>query len=156
MIAALLNWNDRSCVTRLDLSRLGLPSGDYHVYNYWRQRYLGMVRNQVIIDPHQPHETVLLLAKAVSDQPQLLTSTFHVLQGAVEIKDVRLLPDRLVVKMEKPGKQFGRLLFAVPPQHPVGRVLVNDRPQRPRQVATGIWQAGFTLSDRATVELTFG
>jgi alpha-galactosidase len=155
VIAALLNWDDRSCVTRLDLSHLGLPSGVYHVYNYWRQRYLGVVRDQVVIDPHQPHETVLLLLKAVADRPQVLTSTFHVLQGAVEIKDVRLRQDRLVAKVEKPGKQFGQLLFALPPEHPVDRVLVNDRPQWPRQVSACVWRAGFTLSDRATVELTF-
>jgi len=156
VIAALLNWNDRSCVTRLDLSRLGLPPDDYHVYNYWRQRYLGVVRDEVVIDPHQPHETVLLLLRAVSDQPLLLTSTFHVLQGAVEIKDVRLRQDRLIVKMEKPGRQFGQLVFAVPPEHPVGKVLVNDRPQWPCQISTGIWRAGFTLSDRATVEFMLG
>jgi alpha-galactosidase len=155
VLAALLNWNDRSCATRLDLSHLGLPHGDYHVYNYWRQHYVGVVHDAVVIDPHQPHETVLLLLKAVSEQPQLLTSTFHVAQGAVEIKDVRLLEDRLLVEMEKPGKQFGYLLFAFPPEHPVGRVLVNGRPQIPRKVSSAVWRAGFTLSDRATVEVVF-
>ena len=99
---------------------------------------------------------MLLLLRAVSDQPLLLTSTFHVLQGAVEIKDVRLRQDRLIVKMEKPGRQFGQLVFAVPPEHPVGRVLVNDRPQWPCQISAGIWRAGFTLSDRATVEFMIG
>jgi len=153
VIVALLNWDDRSCVTRLDLSRLGLPPGPYHVYNYWRQRYLGLMRDEVVIKPHQPHEAVLLLVKPVSDKPQLLSSTFHVLQGAVEIKDVRLSQGKLLVAMEKPGKQFGQLLFAVPPEYGVARVMVNGRPQKPRQVSTGIWRCGFLLTDRATVEL---
>ena len=114
---------------------------------------VGAVRDRVTIDPHQPHETVLLLLKRASDTPQLLTSTFHILQGAVEVKGVQALPEKLVVEMEKRGKQFGRLLFAVPPEQPVSKVLVNGRPQRPRRVAEGIWQAGFVLTDRATVEL---
>ena len=157
-IAALLNWNDRSCVTRMTLSQLGLPPGAYHAYNYWRQRYLGVTGDEVVIDPHQPHETVLLMLKAVSEQPQVLSSTFHVLQGAVEIKDVRLREDRLVVRMEKPGRQFGNLLFMVPEgsEYGVGTVSVNGRVQWPRKVSPGLWRAGFTLVDKATVELALG
>jgi hypothetical protein len=155
-IAALINWDDHTCASTLDLAQLDLPAGSYHVYNYWRQRYPGIVSDQVTIDPHQPHETVLLLLKRSCDQPQLLTSTFHILQGAVEVKSVQVLPDKLAVELEKRGKQFGRLLFAVPAERLVGKVLVNGRPQRPRRVADGIWQAGFVLSDRATVELLLG
>lgn len=155
-IVALLNWDDHSRVTKLDLAQLGLPTGAYHVYNYWRQRYLGIVQDHIVIDPHQPHETVLLLLKPVSDGPQLLTSTFHILQGAVEVKEMYLSSHRLVVELEKQGKQLGRLVFAVPGERQVAKVLVNGRPQRPRQIATGIWQAGFLLQDRATVELTLG
>jgi len=151
-IVALINWDDHSCTTTLDLAQLGLPTGSYHVYNYWRRRYLGVVRDQVTIDPHQPHETALLLLKHTSDEPQLLTSTFHILQGAVEVKEVQSLPDRFVVEMEKRGKQFGRLLFAVPADRPVARVLVNGRSQRARRVADGIWQTGFVLTGCATVQ----
>jgi hypothetical protein len=155
-VVALINWDDHTCATTLNLAQLGLPAGAYHVYNYWRRRYLGAVCDQVTIDEHQPHETVLLLLKRASDVPQVLTSTFHILQGAVEIKGVQSLPDRLVVQMDKRGKQFGRLLFAVPAARPVAKVLVNGRAQRPRRLADGIWQAGFVLTDRATVELLLG
>lgn len=155
-ILGLINWKDRTCATTLGLAQLDLPPGPYHVYNYWRRRYLGVLRDTITIDRHQPHETVLLLLKRASDQPQLLASTFHILQGAVEVKRVQSLPDRLVVEMEKRGKQFGRLLFAVPPEQAVGNVLVNGRPQRPCRIDDGIWQAGFVLTDRATVELLLG
>nr|MBC7245391.1 alpha-galactosidase [Chloroflexota bacterium] len=156
VIVALLNWDDHSRVTKLDLAQLGLPTRSYHVFNYWRQRYLGVAQNQVVIEPHQPHETVLLLLKPVSEQPQLLTSTFHVLQGAMEVKEVYASPHRLVVELEKPGRQFGRLVFSVPGKHVVSKALVNGRPQRPRQIAAGIWQTGFLLNERATVELLLG
>jgi hypothetical protein len=155
-IVALINWDDHTCATTLDLTQLELPGGSYHVYNYWRQRYLGVVSDQLRIARHQPHEAVLLLLKRTSDQPQLLTSTFHILQGAVEVKEMQALPDKLVVELEKPGKEFGRLLFAVPSEQRVGRLLVNGRPQRPRRIADSIWRAGFVLTDRATVELSLG
>jgi len=156
MIVALLNWGNRSCVTRVRLSRLGLPPAPHHVYNYWRQRYLGVVDDDIVISPHRPHEAALLLIKPVSNRPEVLTSTFHVLQGAVEIQDAHLSDRALVVEMEKPGKQFGRLLFAVPPEQPVVGALVSGRSQRPREISSGIWQLGFSLRDKATVELLFG
>jgi hypothetical protein len=155
MIVGLLNWDNRSCLTRITLSELGLPPAAYHVYNYWRQRYLGVFRDEITINPHQRHEAVLLLVKPVADHPQVLSSTFHVVQGAVEIGGVRLCPDKLVVDMDKPGRQFGRLAFAVPlDQHVVGAT-VNGRSQMPRQISTGIWQVGFSLNNRAEVELLF-
>jgi hypothetical protein len=157
-IVALLNWADRSRVTRLDLAQLGLRGSAYHAYNYWRQRYLGVAGGEVVIEPHQPHETVLLLLKPVSDQLQLLTSTFHALQGAVEVERVVQRAERLVVTLVKPGRQFGSLLFAVPEalQHRMPTAEVNGRPQRPRQVADSVWRVGLTLIDRATVEFALG
>jgi len=157
MIVALLNWNDHSRVSKVGLSQLGLSPTPHHIYNFWRQRYLGVTDDSIVIDPHQPHEAALLLIKPVSDQPQALSSTFHVLQGAEEIRDVHSSDSSLVVEVEKPGKQFGRLLFAVPQgseQHVAG-ASVNGRSQRPRQISPGIWQLGFSLSDKATVELLF-
>jgi len=153
-IAALLNWEDHSRVTSVDLAQLGLRERPHHAFNFWRKRYLGVVRGRMEIDPHQPHETVLLLLKPVSDRLQLLTSTFHVLQGAVEIEHVVQQPGRIVATLSKPGRQFGSLLFAVPEEwgqrQPIAHV--NGRAQHPRQVAKGIWRVGLTLMDRATVE----
>ncbi|HUT15775.1 MAG TPA: alpha-galactosidase [Anaerolineae bacterium] len=157
-IVALLNWDDRARVSRIRLSELGLPPMPHHVYNYWRQSYLDVTDDHIVIDRHQPHEAALLLIKPVSDQPQVLTSTFHLIQGAVEIQDVRLSAGSLLVEMNKPGKQFGQLLFAVPhtSEWHVVASSVNGRSRRPREISTGIWQVGFSLSNRATVELLFG
>jgi hypothetical protein len=155
MVVGLLNWEDQSRVTKITLSHLGLPPAAYHVYNYWRQRYLGVFRDEIIINPHQRHEAVLLLVKPVSDQPQVLSSTFHVVQGAVEIADVRLCSDKLVVDMEKPGRQFGRLAFAVPPDQRVIGATISGRSQKPQQISADIWQLGFSLNEKATVDLLF-
>lgn len=155
-VAALLNWDGRPRVTRLSLSDLGLPSRNYHVYDYWRRRYLGTCHDEVVIEPHHPHEAVLLLFKPVSDKPQVLTSTFHITQGAVEIKSVRLLGNELIVEMEKAGKQSGQLLFAVPTEHATVKALVNGKVRQSRQVSPGIWEVSFTLSGKATVELLLG
>ena len=152
-LLALLNWEKRSRTTRVSLADLGLPSRSYHVYDYWRRRYLGVRRDEVVIEKHQPHEAVLLLLKPVSERSQLLASTFHVTQGAVEVKDVQPTENGLVVELLKAGVQSGQLLFAIPSDHPAPRVLVNGRPRKLRPVAAGVWEVSFSLSGQARVEL---
>ncbi len=161
LVAGVINWGDHTTETVVDLSQLGLnPDQSYHVYNYWRRRYLGIARSRLLLPWHQPHCTALLLFKPVSDEPDLLTSTFHITQGGVEIKALeRRVTDEeartLVVELEKSGVQFGQLLFTVPhPWRAVG-ARVNGRRRGVNQIAEGVIGLGFTLDDWARVELDF-
>ena len=160
VVVACINWEDHTVSTTLKLAALGLPEGRYHAYNYWRRRYLGQVEDVLTIERHQPHETALLLFKPVSDRPELLTSTFHVAQGAVEIADVSWQGTwaegrTLALRLEKSGKQYGQLLFAVPADYRVIGCRVNGRQRQVLRVAAGVIELGFTLQDAARVELDF-
>ena len=68
-MAGIINWQDRIMTTDVDLDALGLPAGQYHVFNYWPRRYMGVAENVITLDRHLPHETVVLLIKPVSDEP---------------------------------------------------------------------------------------
>ncbi len=166
-VAGLVNWGDRTAETTVSLAELGLPRGRYHVYNYWRRRYLGVVDDAVTIPRHQPHETVVLLFKPVSPRPNWLTSTFHVCQGAVEIKSLQAGKPAsgqaadgaagwgVQVELEKAGVQFGELLWALPQGWWVVEARVDGIKQSMRQVAPGILALGLTLNHRAMVQVTF-
>ncbi len=155
-VVALINWGDHTTSTTVSLDDLGLPKGRYHAYNYWRRRYLGVVEKQVTIVRHQPHCTALLLLKPVSDRPELLTSTFHITQGGVEVRAVEWMGKRaLAVEMEKEGKQFGELLFTIPQGFRVKEVRHDGRRRGVRWIAKGIAEIGFTLRGRARVEMEF-
>jgi len=156
-LLALVNWEDHTVVSRLNLRELGL-TGRYHAYHYWRRRYLGVVEGEVVIPRHQPHETVLLLLKPLSEEPSLLTSTFHITQGGVEVTGVERLPSgegeqTLVVVLEKAGVQRGMLLFAIPEPWQVRDARLNGRRRGINQVAAGVVSMGFTLRGRAVAEL---
>jgi alpha-galactosidase len=160
LVVGLVNWADRTTETTIDLADLELPKGCYHVYNYWRRRYLGTVEDHLTIKRHQPHETVLLLVKPVSNRPELLTSTFHVTQGGVEVSGIGWHGTwekgrTLVVELEKAGRQRGELLFAVPEPYRVKEVRLNGRRRGVKRVARGVISLGFSLRDRARVELDF-
>jgi hypothetical protein len=159
MVAAFVNWADRTVKTEVDFGQVGLkPAKPYHVYDFWPQRYLGVFRERLTISRHQPHETMLLLFKDATSRPQFLTSTFHITQGGVEVKalewrDGRRRESRLTLELVKPGSQFGELLFAVPEPYRAVSARVNGRRRGVLKVAPGAVGLGFTLKDQAQVEL---
>lgn len=158
-VAALINWEDKTIETTVRPAELDLPFDRYHVYHYWRRRYLGHVQDEITIARHLPHETLVLLFKPVGEQPDLLTTTFHVCQGAVEVKRVgrEKGPNglRMQVALEKAGRQFGRLLFTVPNGWHAASACVDGRRRRLTTFAPGVVGLGFTLSGLATVDVDF-
>ncbi|MCS7286437.1 MAG: alpha-galactosidase [Anaerolineae bacterium] len=158
-VAGVLNWSNRTVTTNLTLEELGIPPGRYHVYNYWRGRYLGVTDGTIILKRHQPHETVLLGIRPSLSEPQLLSSTFHITQGGVEIQEVKRLVAgkelRLWFHLKKPGIQFGKLLFVLPEGWKEGWARVDDRKQALLKIAKGVVGLGFTLEKEALVEVSF-
>lgn len=152
-VVGCVNWEDRTTQTTLRLSELGLPEGRYHAYHYWRRRYLGVVEEAVTIRRHQPHETVVLLLKPVCDRPDLLTTTFHVCQGAIEVAEVGWQEGSLWVRLEKEGRQFGEVLVAVPEGWRAATARVDGTRRELRPVAPGVVALGLTLQGRADIEV---
>jgi alpha-galactosidase len=61
-----------------------LPAEASHVFEVWQQRYLGVIGGSVTAEI-PPHGCRLYAVRPVSARPQVVGSTFHLLQGAVEI-----------------------------------------------------------------------
>lgn len=161
-VVGAINWSDRIARTTIDLAQLGFrPYQTVHAYDFWHRRYLGVVRGNLSILRQLPHETTLLLLKLISEQPDLLTSTFHVTQGAIEVhslerhrtKDGQL---NLVIHLQKAGRQYGQLLFTVPPDWQAITAKVNGRSaRRLTEIADGVVGVRFWLEGDATFEITF-
>jgi hypothetical protein len=158
-VAGVVNWEEHTTETSVHLADLGLPAGRYHVYHYWRRRYLGVTDDAVTIRRHQPHETAVLLFKPVADRPDLLTTTFHVCQGAVEVADCRFkvtdLAFEIAVALRKGGEQFGKVLFAVPQGWRAAEARVDGAKRPLVQIAPGVVGLGLTLEGRAEVRVRF-
>jgi alpha-galactosidase len=156
-VAGVVNWDDHTTETTVRLADLGLPPGRYHVYHYWRRRYLGMTGETVTVRRHQPHETAVLLFKPVSDRPDLLTTTFHVCQGVVEVAhcEWRMADSALRVELHKAGRQFGEVLFTVPEGWRAVEARVDGSKRPLVQIAPGVVGLGLTLAGRAEVEVEF-
>jgi hypothetical protein len=162
LMLAAINWGKRMTATTLKLSEV-VGEGPYHVFDFWGERYLGLVGDRLRIERHLPHATKLLLLKKPSGRPDLLASTFHLTGGAVEVKTLRFDGQCLTLEMEKAGTQYGRLFFLVPEPYEVVSVRFNGRrrgwqkvveacPERSRR---GVIWIGFHLLGEARVEIDF-
>jgi len=158
-IAGVVNWDDHTTDTTVHLVKLGLPSGRYHVFHYWRRRYLGVTDDTITVRRHQPHETAVLLFKPVSERPDVLTTTFHVCQGVMEVagyqSQITNADSTVKLTLEKAGQQFGRVFFTVPKGWRVAGAEVSGRKQAPVNEAHRVVSLGLTLQGRATVKVDF-
>ncbi len=167
LVVGALNWSDKTTQTEIALETLGLdPRREYHVYNYWHRRYLGVARERVKISRHQPHETRVLLFKPVADRVELLTTTFHLAQGLCEVKRVDRREEAragkrrtqtnveiLKIELEKKGWQRGEVLFAIPKGRKVIAARVDGRASPHRFVDKSVVAVGLLLDERAVVEI---
>ena len=154
LMLAAINWGERMTATTLNLSEIA-GEGPYHVFDFWGERYLGLVRGRFRIERHLPHATRLLLLKKPSNHPDLLASTFHLTGGAVEVKALQFDGQRLTLEMEKAGTQYGKLFFLVPEPYEVVSVRFNGRRRGWQRVIEGVIWIGFHLLGEARVEIDF-
>jgi alpha-galactosidase len=161
-LVGLVNWDDHTQGFNVEPEALSLPAGRYHVYDQWRAVYLGQTEGAIVLPHQKPHETLLLLFKPVAEQPDWLTSTFHLMGGSVEVVDVvrQRLGERrlkLIVHVEQAGQNFGRLVFTMPAGWVVldAQVKGRRRSVNIRNREAGLVDMGFTLHDRAWVLVDF-
>jgi len=99
----------------------------------------------------------VLLLKPVAERPDLLTTTFHVCQGVVEVGhcEWRAEDSTLRVALHKAGRQFGQVLFVAPAGWAAVEARVDDARRPLTQIAPGVVSLGLTLAGQATVEVQF-
>jgi len=91
LLAGIFNADGRKRLVSLKWSDLGLPNGRYHAVEFWSGRYLGQSESGVDLTLPR-HGAAALAIHRVTGEPQVIGSTFHISQGAVEFEDVRYDP----------------------------------------------------------------
>ena len=76
---ALFNWNDAETIVSTQL-----PPGDWHAFEFWERSYAGVVADNLEVTIPGRSCRLYRLTPVV-DRPQVIGSTLHVMQGALEI-----------------------------------------------------------------------
>jgi hypothetical protein len=95
---ALFNTGDKKrmisfplCGDRVTEGALGLdPTASYYIYDFWNDAFLGKRSGKDVVGQElDPLHTAMLSVRKVEGNPQILSTNRHVLQGWVELADVK-------------------------------------------------------------------
>ena len=84
LLVGLFNSRGEAREMTVEWNTLGLAPDTYHTTEFWSGAYLGMSRSGVDVRV-AGHGAAVLAIHSQRDEPQLLSTSFHISQGAVEI-----------------------------------------------------------------------
>jgi len=88
LVAGVMNLTPETTVRSVDFKELlGLDAGEYCVYDYLRQEFLGLHRDAITLQL-RPFETRVLCLRRKTGLPQIVSTSRHFTQGAAELRDV--------------------------------------------------------------------
>jgi alpha-galactosidase len=116
LLLGLFNGEDDERYVSVRWSDHGLPRGEYHAVEFWSDTYLGRSALGVTVRV-APHGAAVLAVRADTREPQLLSTSFHISQGAVEIEDWQYdSPRREIRWRARIGRQaLGTFTLWLPP-----------------------------------------
>ncbi len=107
-LLGVFNWAD----TPAEVSG-PLPEDASHVFEVWERRYLGVMSSSVS-SQIPAHGCRLYAVRPATGRPQFLGSTFHLLQGAMELADERWDGKTLRLAPRAVAKADGEIFIHVP------------------------------------------
>ncbi len=65
------------------------PKAHYHAYEFWSNKYLGKLPGTArVVHELEPNHCAMISVRKAQDNPQVISTNRHVLQGWMELKDV--------------------------------------------------------------------
>jgi len=118
-VLGVFNWEDNARTLSVSL-----PPGRQHVFDLWSEQYAGVLSGEAVLPAVPAHGCKLLALREVQDRPQVVSSTFHFTQGALEVEDARYDEARqaLALSLRPVAKKEGELLLYAPPNLRLGAV----------------------------------
>ena len=85
-----MNWDSKPLPqTEVNFEDLGLTDGTYSVFEFWSKRYLGDFKGSFTAKSVAPKDVSTYSIRKTLDHPQILSTSRHISQGAVELENVR-------------------------------------------------------------------
>jgi len=134
-----------------------LPAEPVHVFDLWQDCYFGVHQEEIRFPAMLPHSAKLLSLRPATNHPQVISTTFHFSQGAIEIEDARFdaAQRALTVRLTPPAKREGEVVIHVPPPYRE-QGLESDAPAASMaRRADGLLSVRLTLPQRALFTVFF-
>ena len=94
-VVGLFNWTGSAQPAQLNFADLGDGfdnGGPVGVYDFWNGRYVGRFENGIRLT-QKPTSCDVLSVCALADRPQLISTSRHITQGAIDLEQIDWEPD---------------------------------------------------------------
>ncbi len=166
-VVAVLNWGDdpdESGATPADLFRgsgmLTAGAGAWHAYDPLDDRYLGVFLADDALAPVAPHGVLCARLTPVTPEPQLVGTSMHISQGAVETAESRWdeAANALIVRTADLYGRTGDLFVSVPDGYAFVSAEVDGKKvavTEDTKPAAAVIRVGVRLDQERTVTLFY-
>lgn len=88
-IVDVVNLDSEDSMIHVDFkSDLGVDDGEYYVYDYWNRKFIGRVSGSLAVEL-RPYASRIFAVHRVKDEPQVISTSRHISQGAMDIVSVK-------------------------------------------------------------------
>jgi alpha-galactosidase len=147
-LLAAFNWADAPAEVRVALTRQRT-----HVFEAWEREYLGMRTASVSLNI-PPHGCRLLSLRRALDRPQLIGSTFHLLQGACEVAREEWDGEALHLSLRPVACRDGAI-FVHMPGAPGIPVVECRQPVKIEDLREGLWEFQLEFDEPLDMRIRF-
>ncbi len=109
-LLGVFNWADAPAEVQAPL-----PDEPMHTFDVWEDTYLGP-RSGAISFTIPAHGCKLLALRRMEGRPQIVGTSLHLLQGALEVEGERWESPALRLRLRPVARKRGNLYFHVPPE----------------------------------------
>lgn len=142
-VLGVFNWEEEPAQVEAPLGR-----GEQHVFEAWSRRYMG--RHGGAISLELPaHGCALLAIRSAEERPQVVGSSFHLLQGALETAGEEWDGRTLRLALRPVAKREGELFLWAPPE------LRPDAGSGLRRTSDGLWATRLRVERETELAIKF-
>jgi len=87
-VIGVFNWEDSYRNYVVPINRLG-DNADWHAFEFWDQEYLGRHEMSLPVKDVPPHGCKIIALRKATNRLQFLGTNMHILQGAMDLDNVR-------------------------------------------------------------------
>ena len=98
------------------------PNESYHVFDFWKECYLGVVSGEVAVRALELGECQILCFRKVKKVPQFIASSRHVSMDAISVLGMTWKGNRLVMELQGVTGRNDRYYIGVPEGYKVSAV----------------------------------
>lgn len=153
-LIGLFNWGDTPVERTLPADLSMDQRKPHHIFDFWERRYLRLEPGALQPVFHlPPHGAVLLGVRLAHSVPHLVTTTFHISQGA-EITEWQLAGNELALTLDLQRLAQGEVWLALPSRP--SEVFLNEKPlpdDTVRAVSPGVWAVKFYVNRQAALRV---